>query len=267
MESISAVIITFNEENNISDCLDSVKDWCKEIIVLDSYSSDKTESIAKKIPQVKFFQHEFDGHIQQKNRAIAMAKSEWIFCLDADERVSKKLSQSILKFIKDHPEKNGARVKRLTYHFNKFIKHGGWYNARYRLIKKGMGQWTGENPHDFILIKGISRPTKGPVLKDDLIHYSFADLSHQVETINKFSSIVAFTRFQKQKSSSVLKIVFKPFGKFLESYFFKAGFLDGLAGFIIAVSSSYSTFLKFAKLFELQYLKIKRPSNLGDDYK
>ncbi|MCB1174085.1 MAG: glycosyltransferase family 2 protein [Leptospiraceae bacterium] len=266
MTGISATIITFNEAHNIADCIRSVCDWCDEVIILDSFSTDQTKEIAATFPKVQFHTHAFDGHIQQKNRAIGLAKGPWIFALDADERVSPELSQEILRFIQSNPDQAGARVKRLTWHLGRFIRHGGWYNARYRLFKKNSARWAGENPHDFILLEGKSRPTSGPVLKGDLIHYSFRDLSHQVDTINKFSSIVAFARFQKKKSASILNMLVKPFGKFIECYFFKSGWLDGFAGFVIAVSSAYSTFLKFAKLYELQELKLHRPSNLGKDY-
>lgn len=267
MATIGAVIITYNEEKNIVDCIKSVNDWCDEIIVLDSFSKDKTRQLSKKYKKVEFHQHAFDGHIQQKNRAIELSSCDWLICIDADERVSQELADSILKFVKDHPHSPGARIKRLTWHINRFVRHGGWYNARYRLIQKGRGHWTGENPHDFILVDGIKRPTQGPILKGDLVHYSFSDLTQQVDTINRFSSIVAFTRFKNGKSASVLKILLKPLSKFVEIYFFKRGFMDGMVGFIIAVSSSYSTFLKYTKLYELHASKLKRPSNLGADYK
>ncbi|MBE7437721.1 MAG: glycosyltransferase family 2 protein [Spirochaetales bacterium] len=261
--TLAAVIITFNEERNIHDCIASVHDFCDEIIVLDSGSTDRTREIAGSFPKVKFSVHPFDGHIEQKNRAMALAVSDWLFCLDADERVSPDLSRSIQEFCRS--EKGSmARVRRLTYHLGRPIRHGGWYNARIRLLRRGSGLWGGENPHDEIIPQGKGRPL---LLEGDLVHYSFLDLSDQIQTINKFSSIVAFTRKGKGRSFRLGKLLLKPPAKFLEMYLFKAGFLDGMPGFIIAVASAFSTFLKWAKLYELSRGNLERPSNLRPDYR
>lgn len=258
----SVAIITYNEEKNIRDCINSVYDLADEIIILDSNSTDKTPIIAKSFPNVNYFNQDFKGHIEQKNDAISLCKGEWILSLDADERATPELLSKIQLVLDSPSEIVGYKIKRLTYHMGKFIKHSGWYpQYKYRFFKKGYAHWTGENPHDFIEIQG-----KGAKLNADIIHYSFVDLSHQVDTINKFSSIVAFTRSQKNLKFSYLKLIFKPYIKFLEIYFFKLGFLDGLQGFIIAISSAYSTFLKHSKLFELETKQIERPSNLRKDY-
>lgn len=266
---LSAAIITYNEEKNIHDCIASVHDWCDEVLVLDSFSTDKTREVAEKFPRVRFVQHPFDGHIQQKNRAIEMVRGRWIFSLDADERVTPELAESIQKFIKENPDASAARVYRLTYHLGKFIRYGGWYNARYRLIRKGEAFWGGENPHDLVSPKkrlSLSERRRC-TLKGDLIHYSFRDFSHQIDTINKFSSIVAFTRAGKKRKFSLLKLIVKPPAKFIEIYIFKFGFLDGIPGFILSVSSSFSMFAKIAKLYELTHTDIERPGNLRGDYK
>ncbi len=257
--SLAAAIITFNEEENIQDCLESVKDFVDEIVVLDSFSSDTTEKLCKKYEKVRFSQHSFEGHIQQKNRAIEQCTTEWVLAIDADERVSPQLRQSIEGFLENHPSVHGAKMSRLTYHMKKHILHGGWYpNARFRLIRKGNAHWGGENPHDRLIIEG-----DGIQLKGDLIHLSFKDLSDQVQTINNFSSIVALTRYNKGKNGSRGRMLWKPISKFLELYLLKRGFLDGIQGFIIAISSAYSAFLKEAKLFELSQLNADQPSNLS----
>lgn len=260
---LSVAVITYNEEKNIRDCIESFHDLADEVIVLDSYSTDKTLEIAQSYSKVQVYQHPFTGHIEQKNRAIALCSGEWILSLDADERVSPKLREEIKQVLNNpNPKFVGYKIPRLTFHLGRFIRHGGWYPLkRYRLFKKGMGVWTGENPHDYIEIQG-----KGGVLNGDIIHYSFQDLSHQIDTINKFSSIVALTRHEKKVKFPILKSLYKPFVKFLECYIFKLGFLDGYAGFVIAISSAFSTFLKFAKLYELNQNLIQRPSNLRKDY-
>lgn len=260
---LAATIITYNSENHIKACIDSFVDVVDEIIVLDSISTDQTEAICRSYSKVRFYQHPFDGHIQQKNRALDYCDSEWILCIDSDERVTPELQQSITQLINDNPpDIQGAKVKRLTYHLGQFIRYGGWYpNARYRLIRKGKAIWGGENPHDCLELEG-----KGITLDGDLLHYSFKDLADQVETINKFSSIVAHTRHLKHRKASLARILWKPVSKFLEIYLLKRGFLDGMAGFIIAISSSYSTFLKETKLREMTELGLEKPSNLPPYY-
>lgn len=265
-EKISIAIITYNEEKNIRDCIESCLKIADEVVVLDSFSTDKTREICESYPIVKFYQHEFDGHVEQKNRALSLCSFDWVLSLDADERVSPQLEKEILE-LKENKEKmnqyNGYRIPRLTYHLGKFIYHSGWYPQRkYRLFKKDKAIWVGENPHDYITIEG-----KGSFLKGNIIHYSFKDLSHQIDTINKFSSIVAFNRYHQNKKFSILKSIYKPIVKFLEIYIFKLGFLDGFAGFTIAIASSFSTFLKNAKIYELEKKIIERPSNLRLDYK
>ncbi|MCB1141825.1 MAG: glycosyltransferase family 2 protein [Leptospiraceae bacterium] len=258
----SVAVITYNEEQNLKDCIQSFHEIADEVIILDSFSTDKTEEIARSFPKVTFHVRKFSGHIEQKNHAIELCSGEWILSLDADERVSPELCREIQDLLPRSDKKNGYKIPRLTYHMGRFIRHGGWYPLkRYRFFRKGFARWTGENPHDYIEIDG-----KGSSLKGDIIHYSFKDLSHQIDTINKFSSIVSFTRFKKSISFPLLKSLYKPFFKFIECYFLKLGFLDGYPGFVIAISSSFSTFLKFAKIYELKNNTIERPSNLRKDY-
>ena len=265
---LSAAIITYNEEARIANCVRSVHDWCDEVLVLDSHSTDGTEQAARTFAKVRFEVHDFDGHIQQKNRALDMARGKWVVSLDADEVVTPELAGSIRRFIEAHPEADGARVRRLTFHLGRFIRHGGWYNTRYRLVRRGRGHWGGENPHDSIFLDEVPlwKQNLGPVLTGDLLHYSFTDLSHQVDTLNKFSSIVAFTRAERGTRFSLLKMLFKPVGKFFELYFLKLGFLDGVPGIITAINTCYASFLRFAKVYELTRTEIRRPSNVRADY-
>ncbi len=259
---LSVAVITYNEEKNIKDCIDSFLDIADDIVILDSFSTDKTERIAKSYKKVRFFKHKFTGHIEQKNRAIDLCNGEFILALDADERVSEGLRTEIQNLMAGDTIKNGYKIPRLTFHMGKFIRHSGWYPLkRFRLFKKGFGNWVGENPHDFIEISGTKSALNG-----DIIHYSFSDLTHQVDTINKFSSIVSFTRFKKGQGFSLAKCIWKPFVKFIEIYFWKLGILDGFAGYTIAVSSAYSTFLKHAKIYEFEKANLNRPSNLRADY-
>lgn len=261
MKNLSVAIITYNEEHNIADCIRSCEDVADEIIVLDSFSTDRTEEIARSFRKVRFKKHAFDGHVEQKNRALALCKNDWVLSIDADERLSPELAREIAALSPE--DRDGFRVPRLTFHMGRFIRHGGWYpQRRFRLFRRSRARWEGENPHDTIVIDG-----RGGDLGGDLIHYSFRDLSQQIDTINRFSSIVAFTRHHRGQAFSWGKCLFKPISKFLEIYFFKQGFRDGFPGFAIAVASAFSTFLKFAKVYELARKDIERPSNLRPDYK
>jgi glycosyltransferase involved in cell wall biosynthesis len=270
MKKLSVAIITFNEEKNIGGCIESCINVADEILILDSHSTDETRAIANSYDKVRFETRDFDGHIEQKNAAIALCSHEWILSLDADERVSQELEKQLLRFKSEGDTTaegsqsyiNGYRLARLTFHMGRYIAHSGWYPLRrYRLFRKGFARWAGENPHDYVEIDG-----RGSKLKGDIIHYSFKDLSHQVDTVNRFSSIVAFTRFRKGRRFRWLPAIYKPWGKFWEIYLFKRGFLDGFPGFCIAVASSFSTFLKFAKIYELDRKFIARPSNVRLSY-
>lgn len=261
MKNLSVAIITYNEEHNIADCIRSCEDVADEILVLDSFSTDRTEKIARSFRKVRFEKHAFDGHVEQKNRALALCRHEWVLSIDADERLSPELAREIAALAAG--DRDGFRVPRLTFHMGRFIRHSGWYpQRRFRLFRKSKAVWQGENPHDTIVVHGA-----GGDLRGDLIHYSFRDLSQQIDTINKFSSIVAFTRFHQGRPFSWIRCLIKPVSKFLEIYLFKQGFRDGFPGFAIAAASAFSTFLKFAKIYELERKDIERPSNLRPDYR
>lgn len=261
MKDLSVAIITYNEEKNLADCLRSCEAIADEIIVLDSFSTDGTEKIARSFASVRFEKHAFDGHVEQKNRALALCRNEWVLSIDADERVSPELSAEIAAL--QPGDFDGFRIPRLTFHMGRFIRHSGWYPQRkYRLFRRSSARWMGENPHDFIAIDG-----NGADLNGDLIHYSFRDLSQQIDTINRFSSIVAFTRYHEGRPFQLVKTLAKPLSKFIEIYLFKQGFRDGFPGFTIAVASAFSTFLKYSKIYELDHHFIERPTNLRPDYR
>lgn len=247
MSKISAVIITFNEEKNIANCINSLKETADEIIVLDSFSEDNTKQICENL-NVRFIQHKFDGHIEQKNRAVSYASFDYVLSLDADEVLSEELQKSILH------EKNKFNfdayyLNRLNFFCGKKIKHCGWYpDKKIRLWNKNKANWGGNNPHDKVILNekvSIGR------LKGDLLHYSFHSIEQHIEQINKFSTIKAETYFKKGKKASRLKIIFKPCIKFLIQYFIKLGFLDGFYGFVICKNSAHSEFLKQVKLKKL----------------
>ena len=245
MISLSVVIITFNEEKNIGRCLESVKPVADEIVVLDSFSTDATEKICKEYG-AKFFQHKFDGHIEQKNRAITHASSPYILSLDADEAIDNTLVQSILE-VKKNFLKDGYYMNRLTNYCGHWVRHGGWYpDRKLRLWDSRKGKWNGENPHDKFEMKDGDSHTG--FLKGDILHYSYYTLEDHYRQVEYFTTIAARAHYDKKKPAPWYKLILNPVAKFFGGYFFQLGFLDGAAGFRIARISAYATFLKYKKI-------------------
>ncbi len=246
--SISICIITNNEELKIRCCLESVK-WAEEIVVVDSGSTDKTVEICREYTD-KVYNKPFPGHIEQKNNALDLASHEWALCIDADERVSPELAAEIQEELsKSSDACEGYFLPRRTYFLGKWINHCGWYpDYKLRLFKRSLGRWGGMNPHDRITLKeGVTRNLRG-----DLEHFSYDDLSGQLATIDKFTTIFAEEMREQGTRFDVFHMVFRPAGRFFSMYFVKRGFLDGMQGFIIAVMGSLYSFLKHAKCWEMQ---------------
>ncbi len=244
MPEISAIIITLNEEKNIERCIKSVSEVADEIVVVDSFSTDRTEEICNSF-DVKFVKHKFEGHIEQKNYAITQASFPHILSIDADEALSDELAESI-KEAKSNWECDGYYFNRLTNYCGKWIRHCGWYpDQKLRLWDSRKGSWQGENPHDkYILIPGSTQKH----LNGDLFHFCFYTIEQHMDQVNKFSSIKAKVMFDKGKKSSCFKMYINPLFKFVKDFYFHRGFLDGYLGYVICRNSAHSNFLKYAKL-------------------
>ncbi|OQZ04794.1 SPBc2 prophage-derived glycosyltransferase SunS [Candidatus Brocadiaceae bacterium B188] len=241
---ISACVITFNEESRIRDCLESVK-WVDEIVVVDSLSTDKTVDICREYSR-KVYQRPWPGNIDQKNYAMGLAKNDWILSLDADERLSPGLIREIQDAIRNPGNIPGFFFPRRSFYLGRWICHGEWYpDYQLRLFKKGCGQWQGTNPHGRVIVPG-----KTGYMKHDLYHFNYKNFSHQLRTIDNYSTIFADIMADRGRGFSLHKLLFQPLYKFIRGYFFKRGFLDGLPGFIIATSSAFYIFAKQVKLWE-----------------
>lgn len=244
---LSVVIITFNEERNIARCLDVVKPIADEIVVLDSFSTDKTEEICK-TKGAKFFQHKFDGHIEQKNRAITYATNSLVLSLDADEAPDETLIAEIQK-VKANQGFDGYTMNRLTNYCGQWIEHCGWYpDTKLRLFDSTKGQWTGENPHDRYELRD-GRKTQH--LNGNILHYSYYSVEEHYKQADKFSTIAAQSLFGKGKKSNTILAMVKCWVKFVRNYIINAGFLDGKNGYIICKISAWETWLKYTKLRDL----------------
>ncbi len=255
MPKISVVIITYNEEKNIARCLDSVKEIADDIIVLDSFSKDNTKKICLE-KGARFFEHAFDGHIQQKNRAITYAQHPHILSLDADEALDDKLKKSILE-IKENFNKEGYYMNRLTNYCGHWVKHCNWYpDRKLRLWDSRKGEWTGINPHDKYEMFSDDKNTD--YLKGDILHYSYYTIEDHYKQIEYFSNIASQAYFDAGRKAPAYKLVLNPVAKFLDHYFWNLGFLDGGAGFSISKISAYATYLKYKKLRNLLHAKTAR---------
>ncbi len=243
---ISGVIITYNEEENIGDCIDSLKEIVDEIIVVDSYSSDATEKICRE-KNVKLIQNKFEGHIQQKNFALLQATNDWILSLDADERISDELKISILE-IKKNFSADAYSMNRLNNYCGQWIKHGVWYpDKKIRLWNMQKGKWGGKNPHDKVVMNANS---KIEFLNGNILHYTARTPELYIMQMEKFSTIAAQSMIEEGMKSNLLKAYFSGSFAFVRSYILRAGFLDRKAGYEIAIGYSRYTRMKYLKLLQ-----------------
>lgn len=244
---ISACIMTLNEESNIERCLKSVS-WSDEIVVLDSFSTDRTLEICRRYTD-HVYQHEWEGYIGQRNRIREMASHPWVFFLDADEEVSEELQREIQAAFEQGPgDCVGYRFPRRVFYLNRWILHGEWNpDIKLRLFRKELGHSVGEEPHDQVIVDGPVKTLGGP-----LYHYTYDDVSDHLNTINRFSSISAKAKYESGYRFRWTDFLLRPTFRFFKGYFLKLGFLDGRRGLLIAVISSFGVAMKYAKVWERQ---------------
>ena len=246
---VSAVVITFNEEKNISRCLDSLTEVVDEILVVDSFSTDKTEEICNN-NRARFIRHPFEGHIEQKNYAMSQASYDHILSIDADEALSEELRESILN-VKSNWNYDGYSLNRLTNYCGKWIRYCGWYpDTKLRLWDRRKGSWGGVNPHDKVIMNKNSLISH---VQGDLLHYSYHTITEHVSQMNKFSDIAARVAYENGiRSNLIIDVFLNPLFTFMKKYLIKLGILDGYYGFIISINTAFGKFLKYAKLRELK---------------
>ena len=242
---ISGVVITYNEERNIRDCIQSMQGIVDEVVVVDSYSTDNTEELCRELG-VKFVQHPFEGHIEQKNYAMHQASFDHILSLDADERVSDQMRQSIVK-VKADWQADGYVFNRFNNYCGAWLRHSWYPDKKLRLWDRRKGRWGGTNPHDKVIVEG-----KVQKLKGDLLHYAYDNLEEHYEQIKKFAVIAAHAKFNKgKKANFIIHVLLSPAYKFFRKYVLRLGFLDGYYGFIFSGLTAYLNFMKYLRLWEL----------------
>lgn len=246
MMKLSVVIITFNEEKNIGRCIDSVKRVADEIVVVDSYSKDRTKEICLE-RGVRFIENAFGGHIQQKNFALAQSKYDHVLSLDADEALSEELERSVLE-VKANGSHDAYSMNRITCLGKSWIYTTDWYpDRKLRLWNKNFGNWGGYNPHDRVIVaKGVSVKH----LKGHIKHYGYDNVDSMLQKGYIYAMIFA-REHRRKTSSSVFKIMYKSFFTFFRNYIIKLGVFGGYNGLVISFANAFYTFSKYAILKEL----------------
>ncbi|MCB2221460.1 MAG: glycosyltransferase family 2 protein [Bacteroidetes bacterium] len=246
MPSLSVVIITLNEEKNLARCIDSVQEVADEIVIIDSFSTDRTEQIARE-KGARFIQHAFEDYVQQHSFADGQATYDHILSLDADEALSSDLAQSI-KVAKKYWKSDGYFMNRKTNYCGKWINHSGWYpDKKLRIYDRRKGKWVGQKLHErFTLVTGSTTSH----LKGDILHYSYYSIEGHVLQANKFSTMAAAVLIESGTKIPKHYLVIKPLAKFIRNYILKLGFLDGIYGFIICRITATETFYKYVKAYQ-----------------
>lgn len=243
---ISALLITYNEEEFIRDYI-LYMDFVDELIIVDSYSTDKTIDIIKEFPHVKLYQRKFDDFSSQKNYAIEKASNEWIIFFDADEVIPKSLKEEIIEKVSNETEEVAYWIYRTTIYMGKEIRYSGLQNDKViRLFKKEFCRYNGKLVHEEIDAKG-----NVGFLKNKMKHYSYKGMDIIIAKRNKYAQLQAETLFKKGKKSTVFHFFVKPAFRFFKHFVLKRGFLDGFQGFMISYVYSYTVFMRYVKLWLL----------------
>lgn len=243
MHKISAIIPTFNEEENIEAAIQSVS-FADEIIVIDSQSTDQTVSIAERMG-AKILQRKFDNFSNQKNYAIEKATHNWVVLLDADEVISSALRDEMIETLHQGPKASAYYVYRRNYLLGREIKYSGWQNDKVvRLIERDLCRYNGKLVHEGIVTDG-----KMAYLKNKLDHYTYKDFDSFIRKKNKVARLQAEALALKNKKVTPYRLFIKPLYRFINHYFLRRGFLDGFPGFFIASFYTYTVFVRYVRLW------------------
>ena len=246
MNKLTVIIPCKNEEHNMKEVLESVK-WADEVMVVDSFSSDRTLDIAKEYTNC-ILQHEYKSSAAQKNWAIPQAQNEWILLVDADERVTPELKNEVLDKLNGSMDCTGYWIYRDNYFMGKRIRYGGMGGDKVvRLFKRDLCRYEEKQVHSEIITEG-----KLGFLESKLVHNTYKDLDHYLEKVHRYSLWSAMDFDKKTGTINLYHILLKPGFKFFQFYILKRGFMDGFAGFVVAALASYSVLLRFLQLWSLR---------------
>jgi len=246
MIKVSVAIVTLNEEAEIGPCLESVS-WADEVIVVDAHSSDRTVEIAKKYTN-NVILRDWRGYADQKNWAADQTRHDWILSLDADERITPSLQEEIKKVIASPPNCAGYYVPRKNFFLGRWIRHGGWSpDYTLRLFAKKTGRFGDRAVHEAVRVDG---PTK--YLENPIEHYTYRSLEAYHTRAGRYSALAAYEMKKEGKRFRLMDLCLRPLWTFLRMYLIRQGFRDGAEGLILAALYGHYTFLKYAKLWEIE---------------
>ncbi|MGD0337602.1 MAG: glycosyltransferase family 2 protein [Bacteroidota bacterium] len=254
MHKLSVTIIAGAEEENIRECLESVR-WADEIIVVNNFTDDRTVGIAREYtPHV--FLRMWEGFASQKRYALEQATHEWVLSIDADERISPELKDEILKIISSDVTYNGFRIPRRSYFLNQWIKSCGWYPGyQLRLFRRKSVHMNDRLVHERFEVDGVIGTLVG-----DIIHYTHSSIKTTIQKVNEYSSLRAAEKYQKQKISTA-GLIFRPFLAFLQMLIVRKGYRDGVRGVMVSLIHAITHALTMMKMWELQHSSLpgKKP--------
>ena len=254
---VTATVITFNEAANLRAALASLS-WADEIVVVDSQSSDDTVAIAREVTD-KVIIRPWTGYVEQKNFAAAQASHDWVFSLDADERVTPSLADEIKDLIQSGPTAPGYRVPRVTFHLGRWIRSTDWYpDHQLRFYDRRRARWTGRLVHESVKADGAVTDLRG-----ELLHYAYRDVAHHSQTMDRYTSLAARQMFEDGQRAGWLDLAVHPPAAFLRNYLLRGGFRDGVPGLIVSAMNARYVGLKLAKLWELCSLSTSTPRARG----
>ena len=246
MPKLSVIVITKNEASNIRRALESVA-WADEVIVVDSGSTDGTVDIAR-AKGAAVSTRAWTGYVDQKNHAAALASNDWVFSLDADERITPALASEVRAVLEAEPRHRGHRVPRVTFHLGRWVRTTDFYpDYQTRLYDRRAARWQGKYVHESVRVDGELGQ-----LQNELQHYSYRNLSDHLERINQYTTLAARQMHEAGRRAGPLDLLLHPPAAFLRNYVLRRGFLDGTAGLTLSLVNSYTVLLKFAKLWEIQ---------------
>jgi len=245
---VSGLITSFNEEHNIGGCIESLE-WCDEIIVVDSFSSDRTPEIAQQYDKVRFFQRNYFGAGAQKNWAIRHVRNDWIFLLDSDERCTPELRREVETMLADGPVHDAFMMNRDVYLLGKRIRYSGWQHDRVaRLFRKGTAYYENRRVHSVLHVTGDSPILDHPI-EHHMVDRSFDEYAFRLA---KYGYWNAAQCWRDGDRTSGIEVMLRPAWRFFKTYFLQLGILDGSTGVVFCMLQSYSTFMKFAILWGWQ---------------
>jgi glycosyltransferase involved in cell wall biosynthesis len=242
---LTAIVTTFNEEENIKACLERLA-FADEILVVDSFSTDRTLAIARGFPRVKAVQHTYFGSAAQKNWAMDQVATPWILIVDADERVPEPLAREIQTLLERGPAAKHYFIRRQNFFLGTLIRHSGWSTDKVvRLFERGAARYPNRRVHADLATRGAT-----PTLANPMLHETYRSLDQALEKLHRYAVWAAADAYRAGRSPGVLELLFRPLWRFFRTYVVQAGFLDGRHGLVLCGLQAYGVFVKWACVWE-----------------